>query len=160
MSADQSDSENPTAATSEEKWLPGKCKWFNVAKGWGFVVSEDGEHEVFVHQSALQMTGFRSLGDEEEIEYQATQSDKGLEATAVRAKGGGDCQGSHRRPGAKKKLRKVRCFNCGDFASHIASKCPKEPMPKCCHHCKSTAHLIEDCPTLPDDKKKKKGPSS
>eukprot|EP00094_Tigriopus_californicus_P004214 TCALIF_04061-PA protein Name:"Similar to lin-28 Protein lin-28 homolog (Drosophila melanogaster)" AED:0.21 eAED:0.23 QI:224/0.66/0.75/1/0.33/0.25/4/0/120 len=108
MSADQSDSENPTAATSEEKWLPGKCKWFNVAKGWGFVVSEDGEHEVFVHQSALQMTGFRSLGDEEEIEYQATQSDKGLEATAVRAKGGGDCQGSHRRPGAKKKLRKVR----------------------------------------------------
>ena len=56
----------------------------------------------------LQMTGFRSLGDDEVVEYKAVNSDKGHEATAVRAVGGGDCQGSHRRPGAKKKTKKVR----------------------------------------------------
>ena len=54
------------------------------------------------------MTGFRSLGDEEVVEYKAVNSDKGHEATAVRAVGGGDCQGSDRRPGAKKKTKKVR----------------------------------------------------
>ena len=53
------------------------------------------------------MSGFRSLGDGEVVEYKAVGSDKGHEATAVRAVGGGDCQGSHRRPGAKKKTKKV-----------------------------------------------------
>ena len=39
-----------------------------------------------------------------------------------------------------------RCYNCGDFANHIAAKCPKGPLPKTCHHCKSAEHLIADCP--------------
>ena len=68
---------------------------------------ESINHPLFF-QSVLQMTGFRSLGDEEVVEYKAVNSDKGHEATAVRAVGGGDCQGSHRRPGAKKKTKKVR----------------------------------------------------
>ena len=54
------------------------------------------------------MSGFRSLGDDEVVEYKAVKSDKGLEATVARAAGGGDCKGSHRRPGAKKKAKKVR----------------------------------------------------
>ena len=49
-----------------------------------------------------------------------------------------------------------RCFNCGDFANHLASKCPQAPMPKRCHNCKSHDHLIEDCPTLPPEKKREK----
>ena len=39
-----------------------------------------------------------------------------------------------------------RCYNCGDFGNHIASKCPHGPLPKRCHNCKSTEHLIADCP--------------
>ncbi|KAK7500092.1 hypothetical protein BaRGS_00008639, partial [Batillaria attramentaria] len=38
------------------------------------------------------------------------------------------------------------CYNCGDFANHIAAKCPHGPLPKRCHQCKSTDHLIADCP--------------
>ncbi|KAK6985363.1 Protein lin-28, partial [Biomphalaria glabrata] len=38
------------------------------------------------------------------------------------------------------------CYNCGDFANHIAAKCPHGPLPKRCHQCKSTEHLIADCP--------------
>lgn len=43
-----------------------------------------------------------------------------------------------------------RCYNCGDFANHIAAKCPQGPLPKRCHSCKSTDHLIADCPDRPE----------
>lgn len=39
-----------------------------------------------------------------------------------------------------------RCYNCGDFGNHMAAKCPHGPLPKRCHSCKSTDHLIADCP--------------
>ena len=59
-------------------------------------------------QSVIQMGGFRSLADEEEVQFKAVTSDKGFEATEVRGPEGIECRGSHRRPGAKKKLKKVR----------------------------------------------------
>ena len=54
------------------------------------------------------MGGFRSLGDDEEVEFKAVKSGKGLEAVEVRSTSGGDCKGSNRRPGGKKKPKKVR----------------------------------------------------
>ena len=119
----------------------------------------------------IQKDGFRSLGDDEEIEFTAEESTKGLEATCVRSVGGGDVKGSHRRPqgqgkghggpksSGKKRLKKVRCYNCGDFGSHLASDCPEAPMPKRCHNCKSSDHLIEDCPTLPESEKRPTKPA-
>lgn len=41
----------------------------------------------------------------------------------------------------------LRCYNCGEFANHIAAKCALGPQPKRCHHCKSTEHLIAECPS-------------
>jgi len=43
----------------------------------------------------------------------------------------------------------ARCYNCGEFANHIAAKCPQVRQPKRCHHCKSEEHLIADCPHRP-----------
>lgn len=106
-------------------------------------------------QSVIKRQGFRSLGDDELVEFKAVQSGKGLEAVEVRGVAGKDCQGSHRRPGSKKKFKKLRCYNCGEFTSHLASQCSLGPLPKRCHHCKAEDHLIEDCPTLPDEKKKR-----
>merc|ERR1712008_394184 len=77
----------------------------------------------------------------------------------VRGLSGGECEGSNRRPGAKKKHKKVRCYNCGEFANHLASQCNLDPMPKRCHHCKCPNHLIEDCPTLPEEKKRPSQPT-
>ncbi|XP_014292500.1 protein lin-28 homolog, partial [Halyomorpha halys] len=125
----------------------GRCKWFNVAKGWGFITPDDGGQDIFVHQSVIQMTGFRSLGDDEEVEFECKTSEKGLEATLVTGPEGSDCAGSHRRPQARKRFRKIRCYNCGEFANHIAAKCSLGPQPKRCHSCKSEDHLIADCPT-------------
>ena len=64
--------------------------------------------EIDFLQSVIQMGGFRSLADDEEVEFKADKSNKGLEAVEVRGCKGSDCRGSHRRPGAKKKLKKVR----------------------------------------------------
>ena len=94
------------------------------------------------------------MADDEEVEFKAVQSDKGHEAIEVRGVQGSECKGSHRRPGAKKKLKKVRCYNCGEFANHLASQCNMDPLPKRCHNCKSEEHLIENCPTLPEEKKR------
>ena len=54
------------------------------------------------------MTGFRSLGDNEVVEFRAVSSGKGFEATEVKGCKGGEIQGSHRRPGAKQKMKRVR----------------------------------------------------
>lgn len=142
--------EEPGASTTERR--QGICKWFNVAKGWGFITPEDGGQDVFVHQSVIKMSGFRSLGDDEPVEFECKASGKGLEATLVSGPSGDECKGSHRRPLSKKRFRKIRCYNCGELANHIAAKCVLGPQPKRCHLCKSEDHLIADCPQKPQDK--------
>jgi CspA family cold shock protein len=60
----------------------GVVKWFNPKKGYGFIKLEDGK-EVFVHYSAIDGNGFRSLEQGERVEFEVTQSDKGLHAMNV-----------------------------------------------------------------------------
>lgn len=62
----------------------------------------------FFGQSVIVMTGFRSLGEGEEVEFECKTSDKGLEATLVTGPEGSACVGSQRRPVAKKRFRKIR----------------------------------------------------
>ena len=61
----------------------GTVKWFNEAKGFGFLSQESGE-DVFVHFSALQGEGFKTLAEGEEVEFEVTQGPKGLQAANVR----------------------------------------------------------------------------
>jgi CspA family cold shock protein len=60
----------------------GNVKWFNDAKGFGFITSNDGE-DVFVHFSAIQGGGFRSLAEGAAVEFDVTQGPKGLQASNV-----------------------------------------------------------------------------
>ena len=64
----------------------GKVKWFNDAKGFGFIVREDGP-DLFVHHTAIVAEGFRSLAEGQEVEFEVTQGPKGLQATNVRPTG-------------------------------------------------------------------------
>ena len=60
----------------------GKVKWFNYAKGYGFIEQEGGE-DVFVHFSAIQMDGFKTLAEGQEVEFEVKTGDKGLHAANV-----------------------------------------------------------------------------
>jgi CspA family cold shock protein len=62
--------------------IKGKVKWFNDAKGYGFIEQEGGE-DVFVHFSAIQMDGFKTLAEGQVVEFEVKQGDKGLHATNV-----------------------------------------------------------------------------
>ncbi|HEY2900410.1 MAG TPA: cold shock domain-containing protein [Polyangia bacterium] len=61
----------------------GKVKWFNDAKGYGFIAREDGP-DVFVHHTAIQSEGFRSLSEGQTVEFDITEGPKGLQAANVR----------------------------------------------------------------------------
>jgi CspA family cold shock protein len=61
----------------------GTVKWFNDAKGYGFISQEGGE-DVFVHHTAINMDGFRTLKEGERVEFDVTQGPKGLQAANVR----------------------------------------------------------------------------
>ncbi|MEU6212432.1 cold-shock protein [Streptomyces sp. JL4002] len=61
----------------------GIVKWFNSEKGFGFIQQDDGGPDVFVHFSAIQGTGFKSLEENARVEYQVTQGPKGPQAEQV-----------------------------------------------------------------------------
>jgi len=63
--------------------MSGTVKWFNDSKGYGFLTRDDGEKDVFVHHSAIQGTGFKSLSEGERVEFDVVQGQKGPAAENV-----------------------------------------------------------------------------
>jgi CspA family cold shock protein len=63
----------------------GSVKWFNDAKGFGFLTQDDGGEDVFVHHTAIQADGFRSLQEGQRVEFEVKRGPKGLQAANVRA---------------------------------------------------------------------------
>jgi cold shock protein len=65
----------------------GTVKWFNSEKGYGFITPEEGGKDLFVHFSAIQADGYKTLNEGQKVEYEATQGQKGPQASNVRVVG-------------------------------------------------------------------------
>lgn len=63
----------------------GTVKWFDKKKGYGFIVGPEGDRDIFVHYTSIQGTGFRTLKDGEQVNYELVESEKGLQARNVEA---------------------------------------------------------------------------
>jgi cold shock protein len=61
----------------------GVIKWFDNKKGFGFIAQDEGGQDVFVHFSVVQGEGFKTLDEGDRVEFEVTQSDKGLKASSV-----------------------------------------------------------------------------
>ena len=61
----------------------GTVKWFNAEKGFGFIAPEDGSADVFVHFSAIQGSGYRSLEENQQVSFDVAQGAKGLQAENI-----------------------------------------------------------------------------
>mmetsp|Transcript_17342 Transcript_17342/g.32893 ORF Transcript_17342/g.32893 Transcript_17342/m.32893 type:complete len:144 (-) Transcript_17342:194-625(-) len=87
------------AEVDEDTLYTGRVKWFDTTKGFGFIVPDNGGPDVFVHQTAIEAEGFRSLADEEVVEYKLVM-DKGGRHKAMHVTGpsGAPVQGAPFRP--------------------------------------------------------------
>lgn len=63
----------------------GSVKWFNAEKGYGFIAQDGGGADVFVHYSAIVTDGFKTLNEQQRVEFEVTQGPKGPQAEQVRA---------------------------------------------------------------------------
>jgi len=63
--------------------INGKVKWFNAAKGYGFITPDNGGADVFVHYSAIQGQGYKSVDEGAEVEFEITNGTKGAQAANV-----------------------------------------------------------------------------
>ena len=65
----------------------GTVKWFNDAKGYGFITPDDGSEDLFAHFSAIQMGGFKTLKEGQKVTFEVTQGPKGKQASNIQSQG-------------------------------------------------------------------------
>jgi CspA family cold shock protein len=65
----------------------GTVKWFNDAKGFGFITPDDGGEDLFAHFSAIQMQGFKTLKEGQKVSFEVTQGPKGKQASNIQSAG-------------------------------------------------------------------------
>jgi cold shock protein len=74
----------PVHTRDKQRMATGTVKWFNDAKGYGFITQDGGGEDVFCHHTAIQVEGFRSLAEGQKVQFDVTKGPKGLQASNVR----------------------------------------------------------------------------
>jgi CspA family cold shock protein len=84
LTVDATISRHDMADKGHGQMATGTVKWFNADKGFGFIAPDDGTADVFVHFSAITSSGYRSLDENQKVEFDTTQGQKGPQAENVR----------------------------------------------------------------------------
>ncbi len=95
-----------------ELMATGTVKWFNADKGFGFIAPDDGTADVFVHFSAIASSGYRSLDENQKVEFETTQGQKGPQAENVRCR-----RQRHALNSAELDVGSVRAWNIRSFST-------------------------------------------
>ncbi|KAH8874397.1 Protein lin-28 [Schistosoma japonicum] len=157
---------------SPRKWNRGRIRWFNVTEHSGCIVADFRNLEVYFHQSNVYGILPEQLYPDLPVWFQIRPSVRGLEGyniqPAVELREfastsrtvwpepivgrpslgiGQELIGARRLP-ERRRIRRFRCYNCGQYASHKAATCPYEPMRRRCYRCRDPNHLIAQCPLL------------
>lgn len=74
-----------TSSTGDEQKLSGTVKWFNDAKGFGFITPDNGGEDLFAHFSSIQMNGFKTLKEGQKVLFEIAQGPKGQQALNITA---------------------------------------------------------------------------
>jgi CspA family cold shock protein len=74
---------DPRFYSGYENMATGTVKWFNDAKGFGFITPDDGSEDLFAHFSAIQMNGFKTLKEGQKVSFDVTQGPKGKQASNI-----------------------------------------------------------------------------
>lgn len=113
----------------------GTVKWFNNAKGYGFILPEGGGDDLFVHYSSIEMDGYKTLKAGQAVEYETHQGEKGQHATNVRSCGrteepDADRDGGTRRPRGQARSGNARANGNGNsYADHHGNRAYGHPLP-------------------------------
>ncbi|CAH8540348.1 unnamed protein product [Schistosoma turkestanicum] len=155
------------------KWNRGRIRWFNTMEHFGIIVADFRNLEIFFHQSNVYGINPDQLYPDLPVWFQIRPGVRGLEgyniqpAVEMRQLASTSriqwseptvCQPSFgafgaqpfrmRRLPERRRTRRFRCYNCGQYASHKAATCPYEPMRRRCYRCRDPTHLIAQCPLL------------
>ncbi|CAI5969220.1 unnamed protein product [Closterium sp. NIES-64] len=145
-----------TMAASDVAATPGvqtgKVKWFNSTKGFGFITPDDGGEELFVHQTSIKAEGFRSLDENEVVEFTIETSEDGrTKAVNVTGPAGSYVKGAPRRDGYGGGGGR---FGGGGFGGRGGGRFGGGRGggrfgggPGACYNCNMPGHLARDCPT-------------